>query len=177
MIGSQNRKSLHTLAQSPEEREAERRIGDRHMFTAAAEVVELASGARFSTRTTDLGPGGCFVDTTVPFPVGSKLQLTLQKGQTTFQTLGTVVYSQTGLGMGVAFEDHDTEQRLALGQWLSEITGRYIIEEIARLPQANKAGSQSGSDRATVVRLVRLLIGKGLLTEAEGTSVLHEPVL
>jgi hypothetical protein len=178
MISSQSRNSTHRLAQSPEEREAERRIGDRHMFTAAAEVVELASGARFSSRTTDLGPGGCFVDTTVPFPVGSKLRLTLQKGQTNFQTLGTVVYSQTGLGMGIAFEDHDTEQRLALGQWLSEITGRYIIDEIARLPQANnKAASQSGSDRATVVRLVRLLIGKGLLTEAEGTSVLHEPVL
>jgi hypothetical protein len=178
MIGSQNRKSLHSLTKSAEEQELERRVGDRHMFTAAAEVVELASGARFSSRTTDLGPGGCFVDTTVPFPVGSKLRLTLQKGQNTFQTLGTVVYSQGGLGMGVAFEDHDADQRVALGQWLAEITGRHIIEEIARLPQANKAGSQpGGSDRATVVRLVRLLIGKGLLTEAEGTSVLHEPVL
>jgi len=36
---------------------AERRNADRHTFTASAEVVELSSGARFSTRTTDLGPG------------------------------------------------------------------------------------------------------------------------
>ena len=40
-------------------KEAERRNAGRHMFTASADVVELGSGARFSTRTTDLGPGGC----------------------------------------------------------------------------------------------------------------------
>src|ERR1700751_1561905 len=90
-------------------REAERRSADRHSFTASAEVVELASGARFSTRTTDLGPGGCFVDTMVPFPVGAKLHVRLHKGKTNFETSGIVVYSQHGLGMGIAFSDlaHD----------------------------------------------------------------------
>ena len=43
--------------------------GEGALVTDAAEVIELHSGARFSTRTMDLGPGGCFVDTTVPFPV------------------------------------------------------------------------------------------------------------
>jgi hypothetical protein len=85
--------------------EAERRAAERHMFTAGAEVVELKSGARFSTRTTDLGPGGCFVDTTVPFPIGSIVRVTLNKGKTTFETAGTVVYSQHGLGMGIAFSE------------------------------------------------------------------------
>jgi hypothetical protein len=28
-----------------------------------------------------------------------------------------------------------------------------------------------------MVRLVQLMIGKGLVTEAEGTSILHDPVL
>lgn len=83
--------------------DSERRDGNRHIFTAAADVVELSSGARFSTRTTDLGPGGCFVDTTNPFPVGSKLHVRLHKGKTSFETSGTVVYSQHGLGMGIAF--------------------------------------------------------------------------
>src|ERR1700729_3069817 len=103
-------------ASSTAVQEAERRGGERHMFTAGAEVVELKSGARFSTRTTDLGPGGCFVDTTVPFPVGSKLRVTLHKGKTTFETPGTVVYSQHGLGMGIAFDELDAEQRLALAE-------------------------------------------------------------
>ena len=68
-------------APSPAVQEAERRIAERHMFTAGAEVIELKSGARFSTRTTDLGPGGCFVDTTVPFSIGSDVRITLNKGK------------------------------------------------------------------------------------------------
>ena len=178
MYSSSNRKNVHTLSKTVEMQETERRIAERHMFTASAEVIELVSGARFCTRTTDLGPGGCFVDTTVPFPVGSKLRIALQKGKNTFQTAGTVVYSQVGLGMGIAFEDHDAEQRLALAEWLADITGdRQIIQEMARMPQTTAADPRHGGDRATLVRLVRLMIGKGILTEAEGTSVLHEPVL
>src|SRR6202522_4769165 len=98
--------------------EAERRAAERHMFTAGAEVIELKSGARFSTRATDLGPGGCFVDTVCPFPVGSNVRVTLQKAKTTFQTAGTVVYSQHGLGMGISFDDQDEARRIALGEWL-----------------------------------------------------------
>jgi hypothetical protein len=114
----------------------------------------------------------------VPFPVGSKLRIALQKGKNTFQTAGIVVYSQVGLGMGIAFEDHDAEQRIALAEWLADITGdRQIIQEMARMPQTTAADPRHGSERAALVRLVRLMIGKGILTEAEGTSVLHEPVL
>jgi hypothetical protein len=178
MQSSSNRKNVHTLGKTVEVQETERRIAERHMFTASAEVIELVSGARFCTRTTDLGPGGCFVDTTVPFPVGSKLRIALQKGKNTFQTAGTVVYSQVGLGMGIAFDDHDAEQRVALAEWLADITGdRQIIQEMARMPQTSAADPRHGSERAALVRLVRLMIGKGILTEAEGTSVLHEPVL
>lgn len=181
MHSSSNLKNVHALSKTLAVQETERRIAERHMFTASAEVIELVSGARFCTRTTDLGPGGCFVDTTVPFPVGSKLRITLQKGKNTFQTAGTVVYSQVGLGMGIAFEDHDAEQRLALAEWLADITGdRHIVEEISRLPHpqtASSSGAHRSPEWTALVRLVRLMIGKGILTEAEGTSVLHDPVL
>jgi len=175
MHSSPDKKNAHG-APAPAVQEAERRIAERHMFTAGAEVIELKSGARFSTRTTDLGPGGCFVDTTVPFPIGSVVRITLNKGKTTFATAGTVVYSQHGLGMGIAFTDLDAEKRLELANWLAGITGeRPAAHEIAQAPKASNAGQ----DRAFValVRLVRLMIGKGILTEAEGTSVLHDPVL
>lgn len=180
MHSSSKLKNVHTVSKTLEIQETERRIAERHMFTASAEVIELVSGARFCTRTTDLGPGGCFVDTTVPFPVGSKLRVTLQRGKNTFQTAGTVVYSQVGLGMGIAFEDHDAEQRLALAEWLADITGDRHIVEISRLahPQtASSSGAHRGPEWTALVRLVRLMIGKGILTEAEGTSVLHDPVL
>src|SRR5579863_7261870 len=103
--------------------EADRRNTDRHAFTASAEVVELSSGAKFSTRTTDLGPGGCFVDTMVPFPVGANVRVHVRKGKTQFETGGVVVYSQTGLGMGIAFSEMDESQRSALDLWFAELTG------------------------------------------------------
>jgi PilZ domain-containing protein len=157
--------------------EAERRGTERHMFTAGADIRELSSGARFSTRTTDLGPGGCFVDTANPFPVGSKLQLNLHKGKSNFETAGTVVYSQNGLGMGVAFDELDDTQRTALANWLSEVTGERVVVRDAVQVQKRASDFQRRAESPALVRLVRLMIGKGILTEAEGASVLHDPVL
>jgi len=176
MHNSSNHKLSHSAAKAAGVLETERRGTTRHMFTAAAEVVELKSGARFSTRTTDLGPGGCFVDTVCPFPTGSKVRVTLQKAKTTFQTGGTVVYSQHGLGMGISFDDQDEARRIALGEWLAEITGDcQMIPELVRMPMP--PGSHRGPEWTALVRLIHLMIGKGILTEAEGTSVLHDPVL
>jgi len=179
---------INSYGQPQKARDAERRIAERHMFTAAAEVIELQSGARFSTRTMDLGPGGCFVDTTVPFPVGSKVSIALQKGRTNFQTAGSVVYSQTGLGMGIAFGEQEPQQRIALDQWLAEVTGNHPSShershEHSHQPAQAASHKPNGDSHhrspewVAMVRLVQLMIGKGILTEAEGTSVLHDPVL
>ncbi|MGB9244505.1 MAG: PilZ domain-containing protein [Candidatus Acidiferrales bacterium] len=160
--------------------DSERREGNRHIFTAAADVVEISSGARFSTRTTDLGPGGCFVDTTNPFPVGSKLHVRLHKGKTSFETAGIVVYSQNGLGMGIAFNDLAQERRSALESWLADLTGeRQSHDVITYETRATLSSSpqRGGSANTSLVRLVQLMIGKGILTEAEGASVLIDPVL
>jgi hypothetical protein len=160
--------------------DSERRDGSRHIFTAAADVVELSSGARFSTRTTDLGPGGCFVDTTNPFPVGSKLHVRLHKGKTSFETSGTVVYSQHGLGMGIAFSDLAHDRRSALESWLADLTGeRQSHDVVTYETRATLSSSphRAGSVNTSLIRLVQLMIGKGLLTEAEGASVLIDPVL
>lgn len=158
---------------------AERRNADRHTFTAAAEVVELSSGARFSTRTTDLGPGGCFVDTMLPFPVGAKVRVTVRKDQSNLETGGVVVYSQTGLGMGIAFDNMDPRQREALDTWLTELTGTRHGVSAASGARGLKESltAQEPQSSATLTRLVRLLITKGILTEAEGASVLYDPVL
>jgi hypothetical protein len=155
-------------------KEAERRGGDRHLVIATAEVTELSSGARFSTRTTDLGPGGCFVDTLTPFPVGSKVRVTVFKANSRFETRGVVVYSQQGLGMGVAFEELAANEREALDKWISELThGRVAIPE-SKLPSQKLR--EVVNDRAALVRLIQLMISKGLLTEAEGSSVFHDPL-
>lgn len=157
--------------------EAERRSADRHIFTAAAEVVELSSGARFSTRTTDLGPGGCFIDTLIPLPVGARVHVGVRKGRTQLDSNGLVVYSQPGLGMGIAFDSLNKSQRDALEKWLIEITGSRAIlfDDVA--PRAKHLPSLPEPEHPGVARLVRLLISKGLITAAEGASVLYDPII
>lgn len=160
-------------------KEAERRTSDRQLFAATAEVIEEVTGARFSTRTMDLGPGGCFIDTTNPLPVGSRVHVKISKGKNEFKTNGTVVYSQCGMGMGIAFlelsEKHQEELRACLGSAVSE---KPLSVDHAPNPQGVKLleVADSKSLRA-VTRLVRLLVTKGILTESEASSVLHDPVL
>jgi hypothetical protein len=87
-----------------------------------------------------------------------------------------VVYSQHGLGMGIAFSELNEEKRLELADWIAGVTGeRPVAHEIAQVPK--DSNTKQAREFVALVRLVRLMIGKGILTEAEGTSVLHDPVL
>ena len=169
--------STQSKSKSSATQEADRRGTDRHMVIAPAEIVELSSGARFSTRTTDLGPGGCFVDTLTPFPVGSQVRVTVFRDKTNFETRGTVVYSQSGLGMGIAFGELEPRQRAALDAWLAELTGgRIPAPAPAVQPQAQKQKA-GNSDRAVLIRLVQLMISKGMLTESEAKSIFYDPLI
>jgi hypothetical protein len=156
--------------------DADRRGNDRVIFTATAEIVERGSGARFSARTTDLSPGGCFVDTKIPFPVGTKVQVTLRKGKANFEAPGTVAYLQDGLGMGISFDDMAVHRRSELASWLSDLAGEHpVLRDDPQL--APPAVNRPAPDRAMLARLVHLLIEKRILTEAEASSVLHDPLL
>jgi hypothetical protein len=173
--GTGNKEEGAAKGDSTATKEAERRGGDRHLLIASAEIVELGSGARFSTRTTDLGPGGCFVDTLTPFPVGSKVRVTVYKTNSHFETRGVVVYSQGGLGMGVAFDALEPKQRAALDSWLAELTQGRVAIPASKQPAHNL--KDIASDRTALIRLVQLMISKGILTEAEGSSVFHDPMI
>lgn len=158
---------------------ADRRDNDRHVFTASAQVIELSSGARFSARTTDLGPGGCFIDMMLPFPVGSKVRVNIRKDARNFETDGFVVYSQDGLGMGIAFDAMEPHHRESLDNWLTDLNGDQmgpLASSLARAPQ-DAGANRRGEISPAVIRLVQLMIGKGILTEAEGASVLYNPLL
>jgi PilZ domain-containing protein len=156
--------------------QAERREGKRHPFIAAADVVDQRSGTRFSSRTTDLGTGGCFLDTLIPFEAGAKVRISIREGQNRFEATGIVVYAQSGLGMGVAFDPLQPDQLKALAAWLGEEINQDQQNQEQKFESAHIAGVPHGSDREALLRLVRLLISKGILSEAEAASVCSNPV-
>lgn len=171
-------KNLRDKLNSPsaQSKTAERRGANRHTITAAAEIVDMASGARFTTRTSDLGPGGCFVDSLTPFPVGSKVRVTVRQSDSEFQVGGAVVYSQLGLGMGIAFDELTYEQRQDLEAWLLEVaTGKSESLQKQVAPKIDL--KLSDMHRATLAGLIKLLVSKRILTDSEAASLMQDPIL
>lgn len=156
--------------------EAERRNSIRYQLTVSAEVVELKSGTRFSTRTTDLGPGGCFVDTLMPLPVGSDVSVRLHKDNISFEATGTVTFSQAGLGMGLAFGEMSPEKQMAFDAWLSELT---TVRPVSFETHRTTPRAAHGKDKSSALtqRLIRLLVKRNLITESEAAALLEDPLL
>jgi hypothetical protein len=102
---------------------AKRRSVLRCPLVASAEVTELGSGssARLSARTSELGLGGCYIDTLNPFPEGTPVQLRILRDDGVFETYAKVVYTDRRFGMGLAFIKMTPSQRSILENWLSEL--------------------------------------------------------
>lgn len=90
-------------------------------FVASAEVTDMCSGAQLSARTSELGLGGCYVDSLNPFPTATLVQLRIRRDQGVFETSAKVVYCDAGFGMGLAFTGTTPEQKSRLETWLAEI--------------------------------------------------------
>ena len=100
---------------------AKRRSVRRCPLVASAEVTELRSGAVLSARTSELGLGGCYVDSLNPFPEGTLVGLRIVRDQGVFETKARVAYCDTRFGMGLAFTEMTPDQRSQLEAWLAEI--------------------------------------------------------
>jgi hypothetical protein len=98
-----------------------RRSVRRCPFVASVEATEAHSGARLSARTSELGLGGCYIDTLNPFPVGTVVQLRILRDSGVLETQAKVVYVHPSFGMGLAFIEVATDQRSVLEGWLAEI--------------------------------------------------------
>jgi hypothetical protein len=103
---------------------AKQRSVRRCPLVASAEVTELASGTLISARTSEIGLGGCYVDTLNPFPEGSLVRLRILRDQGIFETNARVAYCDPAFGMGLAFKDMTPDQRSLLEVWLTEIVSQ-----------------------------------------------------
>ena len=103
---------------------AKQRSVRRCLLVASAEVTELGSGTVLSGRTSELGLGGCYVDSLNPFPEGTLVGLRILRDQGVFETKAKVVYCDPNFGMGLAFTEMTPDQRSVLEAWLTEIVSQ-----------------------------------------------------
>jgi hypothetical protein len=156
---------------------AERRKSALFAVSASADVLELRTRTRLSGRASDLGAGGCYVDTVTPFPVGTSVVLNLTSENRKVHAMANVVYAHTGMGMGLAFAEMAPTQKANLSNWLRELNGEPPKHEEpceAELPCLQEAtvrepgaGNKAAGLLDAMQELVSLLGSKRVLTEAE----------
>jgi PilZ domain len=100
---------------------SDRRSVPRYSFIAAVEIVEPASSMRMAGRISEISRKGCYVDILNTLPTGTPVQLRISRDQGAFVTQGRIIYTQDGMGMGVAFVDVPADQLKILDSWLAEL--------------------------------------------------------
>ena len=100
---------------------SERRSVPRFSFIASAEIVEPVSDVHISGRISELSRKGCYVDILNTLPTGTAIQVRITRDQGAFASSGKIIYTQEGMGMGVAFSDMPADQLKILNSWLAEL--------------------------------------------------------
>jgi len=72
-----------------------------------------------SARTTNLSLFGCYVNTSSPFPEGTKVSLRISHGGASFAAFGKVVRFKPNSGMGIAFTQIEPPSQATLEKWLA----------------------------------------------------------
>jgi hypothetical protein len=152
----------------------ERRRNLRFPFTATVEVVETKSGTKVTGRTSDLGLGGCYVDTLSPFPVGSEAKIRILRENESFEAHVKVVYSLIGMGMGLAFVSAQPKQVRLFQRWLQEISGKSAPVAEQDVSETAPAEKTQTLKNFVLSDLIMTLMQKKVLTEAEGKDLLRK---
>jgi hypothetical protein len=98
----------------------------RYSFVVDIEMTDVQSEIRIRARTKMLSLFGCGVDTMKLFPKGTSVRIKLSHQGTDVKALAKVVYSQTELGMGLAFTSVEREDELILERWVAELVSILI---------------------------------------------------
>ena len=169
----------------------ERRIAQRYPCTAAAEVIDLKSKARVTGRCTDLGLGGCYVDTLAPFAVGAAVQIRLARDKREMEATGMVTYALVSMGMGLSFTEIKPEHQAVLKAWIAELSGEKpavsetvppalekempgeISHDLDPSPEQGPAAS-AASNRQVLNELINLMVRKRLINEGEAAALLRQ---
>jgi hypothetical protein len=99
----------------------DRRYAIRYPFAADVELIDMESGSRVEGVTSDLSLGGCFVCTSKPLSIGTRMRITLSRRGQAVQALAVVRILKPRIGMGVEFIDVDSPSHELLSRWIDQV--------------------------------------------------------
>ena len=109
-------------------------------------------------KLTDLSLGGCYVETTAPFPERALVDFCLKTKELEVHTEGMVRVMHPGLGMGVEFPSRTLEQRQQVGSLIDflrnspdampelSISPRALVADLTQFEPADKPAEASGEE-------------------------------
>ena len=94
----------------------------------------------------DLSLGGCYLEITAPFPVSTRVTLSMRAAEVELRTEGVVRVMHPDKGMGVEFTQTTPEHRGLLEKFLSVLTGnRDLQPELLVEPEGLETGNSQHS--------------------------------
>jgi hypothetical protein len=91
----------------------DRRIRARHACRLSADVYRLGENVPQRCSLSDISTGGCYVETTEPFPAATPIDIVVRTRDIKIRVRGSVQAMHRGFGMGVHFDlqtAHEREQ-------------------------------------------------------------------
>ena len=123
-------------------RQSDRRRVPRVPFKATSVVTEIGSSQMVVARTNELSRFGCFVQTTKPYPQGTRVHIEMADGGNIFTASGVVAYL-TRDGMGIVFSMIEAEKYEILANWLSRIARRFAGSSFGAIAKVRDLGSRN----------------------------------
>jgi hypothetical protein len=157
---------------------AEKRQHARVPVSIGVEIFDSRTGTRIIGRATDVGVGGCYVDTTSTLAQSTPVEITLQWQGRALHMRALVSYVANGrsIGMGLSFIGASAEAGATLLEWITGLSAD-PARNPSRAPAPNaKAVSEDGvvgsqDLKTTVGELLTLLVQKRVLTKTEGARL------
>jgi len=102
------------------------RLSPRYPFVADIQVTDVQSEIEITGQAKDLSLLGCGVNTSKPFPKGTRVRIKLSHGRADVAALARVAYARPELGMGVVFTTVEPEDERILQGWIAELMSNPI---------------------------------------------------
>ncbi len=112
---------LSASANTPAYFDDSRRREARFSISGGANIREAGKNIPQWTTLQDLSFGGCYVETTAPLAVFSRVEITLHVAETKIEAQGTVTVKHPLVGMGIQFTELSPMNRERLRQVISKI--------------------------------------------------------
>jgi hypothetical protein len=105
----------------------------RHKVLFPLEIgFEDSRRTHMQTNATDIGGRGCYVESMLPLPLGTKVKITFWMDSEKIQTSGVVRASDGGVGMGIEFTQLDNQVQDRLQQHLETLDAGLTRHDTAK---------------------------------------------